>query len=132
MTRSGAGHVAREQIVEPLIDEQLVVVEVQVREDLVLVEQVVGDRDLAEEVRLPQRRLLTMAVEQIEELRLQRRAGTVGVEVGEKRILGVFEDERRVEPRAEPLCQRGLAGADRSFDRDVAELQGAPMISSRA
>ena len=72
-----------------------------------------------------------MAVEQIEELRLQRGAGPVGVEVGEERILGVFEDERRVEPRAEPLGQRRFARADRSFDRDVAELQGGPMISSR-
>ena len=66
-----------------------------------------------------------MAVEQIEELRLQRGAGTVGVEVGEKRILGFFEHDRRVEPCAEPLGERGLARADRAFDRDVAELQGA-------
>ena len=40
----GRRHVAREQVEEPLVDEQLVVVEVQVREDLVLVEQVVADR----------------------------------------------------------------------------------------
>ena len=65
-----------------------------------------------------------MAVEQVEELRLQRGAGPVGVEVGEKRILGFLEHDRGVEPRAEPLGQRGLARADRSFDRDVAELQG--------
>ena len=64
-----------------------------------------------------------MAVEQIEELRLQRGARPVGVEVGEKRIVGFLEDERRVESRAEPLGQRGLAGADRTFDRDVAEVQ---------
>ena len=127
----GRRHVAREQIVEPLVDEQLVVVEIQIREDLVLVEQVVADRRLAEEVGLPQRRLLAVAVEQVEELRLQRRAGTVGVEVGEERILGFFEHDRRVEARAEPLGQRGLARADRPFDRDVAELQGGPMISSR-
>ncbi len=125
MTRSGAGDVARQQIVEPLVDEQLVIVEIEVREDLVLVEQIVGDRRLAEEVGLPQRGLLAMAIEQIEELRLQRRAGTIGVEVGEKRIVGFFEDERGVESRAEPLGECGFAGADRTFDRDVAELQGA-------
>ena len=73
-----------------------------------------------------------MAVEQVEELGLQRGAGPVGVEVGEKRILGFLEHDRRVEARAEPLGQRGLAGADRTFDRDVAELQGGPMISSRS
>ena len=66
-----------------------------------------------------------MAVQQIEELRLQRGAGLVGVEVGEKRIVGFLEHDRRVEPRAEPLGERGLARADRSFDRDVAELQAA-------
>ena len=65
-----------------------------------------------------------MTVEKIEELRLKRRPGTIGVEVGEKRILGFFEDDGCVEPRAEPFSQRGLAGADRPFDRDVTELQG--------
>ena len=67
-----------------------------------------------------------MPVEQIEELGLQRGAGAIGVEVGEKRILGFFEDERGVEARAEPLGQRRFAGADRTFDRDVAEVQGDP------
>ena len=61
---------------------------------------------LAEQVGLPQRRLLAVAIEQVEELRLQRRAGAVGVEVGEKRILGVLEHDRGVEPRRQPLGQR--------------------------
>ncbi len=125
MTRSGGGDVAREQIVQTLIDEQLVVVEVQIREDLVLVEQVVADRDLAEQIRLAERGLLTMSIQQIEELGLKRRARTIGVEVGEERIVVFLEHERRVEPRAEPLGQRRLAGADRTFDRDVAEVHGA-------
>ena len=46
----GRRDVRREQIVEPLIDEQLVVVEIQIREDLVLVEQVVADRRLREQI----------------------------------------------------------------------------------
>ena len=46
MTEIGRRDVAREQIVQPLIDEQLVVVEIQIREDLVLVEEVVGNRRL--------------------------------------------------------------------------------------
>src|SRR6185503_10765265 len=71
--------VAGEQLVEVLIDEQLVIVEVEVGEDLVLVEDVIADRRLAEKIRLPERRLLPMAIQQIEELRLQRRAGTVRV-----------------------------------------------------
>ena len=72
-----------------------------------------------------------MAVQQVEELCLQSGARTVAIEIGEKRIFGLFENEGRVEPRRQPLCQRGFAGADRTFHREVAELQGAPMISSR-
>ena len=83
----GWRYVAGQQIVEPLVDEELVVVQVQIREDLVAVEEVVGDRELAEEVRLPQRRLLAMAIEQVKELRLKRGARTIGVEVGEKGIV---------------------------------------------
>ena len=57
----GRRHVLRQQLVEPLIDEQLVVVEVQVRVDLVALEQVVADGQLAEEIALPQRGLLPVA-----------------------------------------------------------------------
>ena len=48
--------------------------------------------------------------------------GASGVEVGEERILRFVEHHRRVEPRAETIGQRGLADAERSLDRDVAEL----------
>jgi HEAT repeat protein len=50
-----------------------------------------------------------MAAEQVEELRLQRRAGPPGVEVGEERILGFLEHDRGVEPRGQPLGERRLA-----------------------
>src|SRR5712671_1069910 len=46
----GGRYVLSEQIVQSLVDEQFVVVEIEVREDLVLVEEVIGDRDLVEEV----------------------------------------------------------------------------------
>jgi hypothetical protein len=85
----GWWHVARKQLVQPLVDEQLIVVEVQIREDLVLVEQIVAKRGLAEQVRLPERRLLPVAVEEVEQLGLQRRAGPVRVEVREERIVGI-------------------------------------------
>ena len=44
--------------------------------------------------------------------------------------MGLFKskDERRIEPCAEPLCERSLASTDRTFDRDVSELQGADDI----
>ena len=88
------------------------------------------NRRLAEEIRLPQRRLLPVAVEQIKELRLERGARTVGVEIGEERVFHFLEHDRGVEARAETLRQSGFARADRSFDGDVPELQGGPMISS--
>src|SRR5260221_574132 len=86
--------------------------------------------DLLDQIRLAQRGLLAMTVEEIEQLCLQRRAGTVGVEIREERILHFLQHDRGVESRAETLGQRGFPRADRSFDRDVAELQGGPMISS--
>ncbi len=65
-----------------------------------------------------------MAIQQIEQLRLQRRAGAIGVEVGEERIVGFLEDGGGIQPRREPFGQRGFAGTDRAFNRDVAKLQG--------
>src|SRR6185312_6325400 len=118
------GDVVEQQIVQALVDKELVVVEIQIREDLVLVEEVIADRGLAEEIGLPQRDLLAVTIQQIEQLRLQRRAGTIGVEVGEKGIVGFLEDDRRVEARAEPFCERRFARANRPFNRDVTELQG--------
>src|SRR5262249_36615902 len=76
-------------------------------------------------------RLLSMAVQQVEQLCLKSGARTIAIEIAEKRIFGIFEDEGCVEPRRQPLCQRGFACADRTFHGEVAELQGAPMISSR-
>src|SRR5262249_19672703 len=48
----GRHDVARQKVVQALIDEQLVVVEVEGGEDLVRVDQVVADGDLAEEIAL--------------------------------------------------------------------------------
>src|SRR4029077_298393 len=102
--------------------EQLVVVEVQVGINLVALEQVVADGDLAEEVALAERGLLAMARQGEEELYLERRAGAAGVEVGEERILPLLGHHRRVQTRAQPMRQRGLADAGWPFDRYVSKL----------
>ena len=99
----------RQQIVETLIDEQLVVVEVQIREDLVLVEQVVADRRLREQIRLTNGELLAVPVEQIEELRLQRCARPAGVEIIEERIVRFLEHRGGVEACRQPFGERRLA-----------------------
>ena len=66
-----------------------------------------------------------MTIQQIEQLGLQRGAGPVGVEIREERILLIFTHVRGVEPRREPLCESGLAGADGAVDRDVSKVQPA-------
>ena len=128
----GDGQIGREQLVEPLIDEELVVVEIQVGVDLVPLEQVVADRQLAEEVGLSQLRLLPMAGQRVEQLRLESRAGRPDCASDEKRIVGVVEDDGRIETRAEPVGQARLADADGPFDRDVPEVQGRAQYTADA
>jgi hypothetical protein len=65
-----------------------------------------------------------MSIEQVEELGLERRSRSIGVEIGEKGIVGLFVHDGRFESRAEPFGQRRLADADRSLERDMAKLQG--------
>ena len=105
----GRRQIGHEQLVETLIDEQLVVVQVQIRVDLVPLEQVIADRELAEEIALAERGLLAVTPEREEQLRLKRRTGPPRLEVGEKRIVGFVEDDRRIESRAEPIGEQRLA-----------------------
>src|SRR6185437_11638777 len=118
-------HVLREQVVQLLIDEQLVVVEIQVRVDLVALEQVIAHRHLAEKIRLPQLCLLTMAREREEELGLERRARASRVEVGKEWIVGVVENDRGFETCAKTIGQRGFAHTGRPFDGQMTELHGS-------
>jgi len=124
--------VAGEQLVEPLVDEQLVVVEVQVRVDLVFLEQVVRDRTLREQIGLPQADLLPVPVEQEEELRLQGRTRPIGVEVRQKGILRLLEHGGHVKACAQTLGQGRLPHTRRAFNRDVAEVQDDRSIATRA
>ena len=65
-----------------------------------------------------------MPGEREEELRLERCARPAGVEVREKRIVLFVADDRRFEPRAQPLGQHAFPKADRAVDGEVPELQG--------
>ena len=128
----GRRHIPGKQVVQTLVDEQLVVVEVEVRVDLVFLEQVVADRRLVEEVGLSKRGLLAMPAEQVEQLRLQRRSRTVSVEVGEKGVFRLLQHNAGVKAAGEALSQRRLAHADWPFDRDVAKVQDAAQYSGRS
>ncbi|HTV02693.1 MAG TPA: hypothetical protein VMF13_19235, partial [Luteitalea sp.] len=100
-----------------------VVVEGQVREDLVLVEQIVADRHLAEEIALPQGFLLAMPSQEMEELRLKSGAAATRAAVGSKRIFAVVEDEAGVEALTESFGEDGLTDTWRALDREVAGVQ---------
>src|SRR5678816_1165716 len=60
-----------------------------------------------------------MPVEKVKELRLQRRARAAGVEVGEERIVGLFQHGCGIKTVCDPLRKRRLADTNRSFDSDV-------------
>ena len=60
-----------------------------------------------------------MAIEQVKELRLQRRARAAAVEVGEEWIVGFLEHGRGIKTICDPLGKRRLADTNRSFDSDV-------------
>ena len=57
-----------------------------------------------------------------EELVLKSGALFLLVELGEKRIVDVFQDLSAVKPAGEQLDERRLADADGSVDRDVPQL----------
>src|SRR5262245_10838436 len=84
----GRRDIPRKQIVQTLIDEQLVVVEIDVRKDLVAIEEIVRDCQLAKQIGLSQRHLLTVTVQQKEQLRLQSGPRPIGVEISQKGIVG--------------------------------------------
>src|SRR5260221_1229764 len=114
-----------EQVIQPLINEELVVVQVQVGVDAVFFKNVVANRDLREQVGLPTVHQLAMAVEQVEQLGLQRGAGAIRVEIREEGVFGILANRRRLEAGGQSFSECGLASANRPIDRDVVEVQAA-------
>lgn len=120
----GNRKIARHQIVETLVDEELVVIEVGERVDSIALEDEVTDRGLRKQIALPQLLKPAMPPEGIEQLRLKRRPVPAGVKIGEERILAVIPDDAGVEARAQSLRQPGLAESRRPLDREVAKVHG--------
>ena len=111
----------RERRVDALVERELVAAEREAREERVLVEQEIRHRRAREEVRLRERLELPRALEEEEELRRQRVARHVLVELAEERVLRrLLEQQFRAHSRAQPPGERGLARADRPLD-DVAQ-----------
>ena len=127
----GLRHLRLEQQVELLEQHELVVGEVDVGEDAVLLEGVVGEHQPREELGLDQVALLLEALEQEVELGLERGARDVAVEILEERVGDVLEHLHAFEALGQPLDQRGLAGADRSVDGEISERELCGHLSAR-
>ncbi len=102
----------------------------QIRENLVLVEQVVADRHLREQVALLEGILLPVPRQQVEELGLKGGASAArAVRLGAKWIVCVVEHEPGVESRAQPFRQDGLPKAWGALDGKVADVQDGAQYS---
>src|SRR5256885_13688560 len=90
------------------------------REQRVLLEEEIADREPGEEVHLRELPQLAYPLEKKEQLRRQGEAGHVLVEARQERILlRALQDEGRVQPAGQTLREARLADADRPFDYDV-------------
>jgi hypothetical protein len=107
------------------VEGELVVVQRETREQGILLDHEIGDRDPGEQVELRQRAHLRRALEQEKELGRQRMARAILVEAGQERVgVGIFQQRQAAGALAQHARERGLAGADRAFDDDVAVLVG--------
>src|SRR5437773_1963108 len=109
-----------ERVVNLLIQVQLFARERQAREQRVLLEEKIADREPREEVHLRELAQLAYPLEKEEQLRRQREAGHILVEARQERILlRAFQDQGRVQPAGQALGEARLADADRPFDYDI-------------
>src|SRR5688572_8122740 len=120
-------------LVDAAVELEFRVFEREPREERILGKRKVGDRGLLEEVGLAERLELADALEEEEELRGQRVAPHVAIELRQERVgLGILEEERRSEPLAELLREARLAAPDGALDDEVAMLHASRAASSRA
>ena len=112
-----------EEIEQSLIDEELVIVEVEIRVDTIFLENVVADRDLRKQVCLASINELPVSVQEIEKLSLKSGAGTIGVEISQEWILMVFAYERCIHASRQALGKRGLSCTNGPIDRYVSKVQ---------
>src|SRR5437773_7795615 len=109
-----------ERVVDLLIQVQLLPREGEPREQRVLLEEEIADREPREEIHLLELPQLAYPMEKEEQLRRQREAGHVLVEARQERILlRPLQDQGRVQPAGQSPGEARLADADRPFDDDV-------------
>src|SRR5712671_4738677 len=109
-----------ERVVYLLIQMQLLPREREPREQRILLEEEIADREPGEEIHLRELPQLAYPLEKEEQLRRQREAGHVLVEARQERILlRAFQDQGRVQPAGQAFGEARLADADRPFDYDI-------------
>ena len=102
-----------------LVQLQFFVVEVEVGEDLVLLEQEIGDQRARRFGREGVAQALVALVQEIH-LRAKRRAGFFAVKIGQKGIVLAVQDAARVHAVGQKTRQRRFADAQRPFHGNVA------------
>ena len=115
----GRGHVLPEQLVVAVVDLKLGIAEVQAGEQLVLLEDVIGDIGLVGIALEVERAQLLVARDKKRELRLEGRARLALIKRPQKRIVFGLADALRVQGFGNHLAERALADSDRAFDCDV-------------
>ena len=101
--------------------QQLVIRQIEIREDPILRKCVVTQKQAVEELSLSDVLLLLETGEKEVELGLECSAGPIAVEVGEKGVVDILEDLHPFETPGQHLDQRGLAGADGAIDGEVVD-----------
>jgi len=123
----------RELVEHGAVEPVLGVVEVEAREQRVLVEQEVTHRERREQAGLSEAAQLLDALEQKAQLGRQRVAPHVFVEQRQEGVVaGGLEQQFATPGLGQPPRERGLAGADRPLDHHMAVARHAhPGITSR-
>src|SRR6266568_7546746 len=116
----GSRSLRLQRVVDLLIQMQLFARERQAREQRILLDEKIADREPGEQVHLRELAQLAYPLEKEEQLRRQREAGHILVEARQERILlRAFQDQGRVQPAGQALGEARLADADRPFDYDI-------------
>ena len=112
------------------VENELLVIEREPREQTILVEQVVRNAHCVEQIVLANVFELARPLKQKEQLRLQRRRARIAIETLEKRIVvRLLQNQLAAEAPRKTSRQAGLADADRTFNDDKAVRRARLRIS---
>ena len=121
----GLGHARRDLRVHLRVEPVFLIAQVEPGEQGVLGEQEIADDAARKHALLRQGLHLLDALEQKEQLRLERVAEAVVVEALEEGVVvGLLKQQLGTELLSQAARKRALADADRTFDDDVAEAIG--------